>query len=428
MSNDTTIKCPQCETQINVNEVLYAQFKHQFDHEHTAKKADLEQQLSNQNKQLKQASGVLKQKEQAFEAKQAQFDEKLQIATAEKIKTERLRIHATLKAELEDAHSESTALLEKELAEKSSQVKELNASKIMITRLKRENEETELRMKAQAEAEFSITLKQEREKIQTLADQQNELKLKQKDEQLEQIKRQLDETKRKAEQGSMQLQGEAQELAIESWLAAQFPFDSLQEISKGAFGADCIQTVNTRDIQNCGKICYESKNAKAWNATWIEKLKQDMLKAGADIGVLVTQVMPKELDRMGFLEGVWVCDYEDFKGCVSLLRQSLIQVSNVSQLQENRTDKMGLLYEYLSSNEFNMQLTIIVDGFVKMQAELEKEKRSLMASWKRRQKTIDGVLVNTTEMYGSIKGIAGSAVGHIPALSLNEDDAQLELD
>jgi hypothetical protein len=229
----------------------------------------------------------------------------------------------------------------------------------------------------------------------------------------------LEDAKRKAEQGSMQIQGEVQELAIEEWLESQFPFDTITEVKKGAYGADCIQTIHTRDMQNCGVICYESKNTKAWSDAWIDKLKQDMLKSKADIGVLVTNVYPNGMDRMGFVDGIWVCSLNEFKGSAALLRESLIRISKAISKEENKTDKMTMLYNYLTGNEFQMQLTAIVDGFIQMQNELDKEKRSLMASWKRRQKLIDSVLANTTQMYGALQGIAGNnALIHIDALEL----------
>ena len=232
----------------------------------------------------------------------------------------------------------------------------------------------------------------------------------------------IEDAKRKSEQGSMQIQGEALELAIESWLSSQFPFDSIEEVKKGAFGADCVQTIHTRALQNCGVICYESKNTKSWSDAWITKLKQDMIKVNADLGVLVTSVLPNDMERMGFVDGIWVCSLDEFKGSVSLLRESLIRVHKTVQREENKSDKMTLLYNYMTGNEFSMQMKAIVDGFMKMQEELEKEKRSLMASWKRREKTIDGVLMNTTEMYGALQGIAGSsAIVHIDALELPEN-------
>jgi len=426
MPNKTTIKCPNCQTQIDVNQILY----HQLEDELKQKSLIDKQKLEKENKKREEA---LEKKFEMLQAQEEKFEEALKKATKEQVTREKKKLHDELKKELEKEQNESMALLQKELNEKSEQVKELNNSKIEIEKLKREKEEIESKAKVEAQLALSQELKIEKEKLAKLAEEArlqaqkemleaNELKMKAKDEQLEQIKRELDNARRKAEQGSMQIQGEALELAIESWLSSQFPFDNIDEVKKGAFGADCIQTVHTRELQNCGVICYESKNTKAWSDGWISKLKQDMIKVNADIGVLVSSVYPKDMDRMGFVDGIWVCTLDEFKGSVSLLRESLIRVHKTVQREDNKSDKMSLLYNYMTGNEFSMQMKAIVDGFVKMQEELEKEKRSLMASWKRREKTIDGVLMNTTEMYGSLQGIAGSsAIVHIDALELPED-------
>ena len=399
----TTINCPNCREQIDVNEILY-------------------HQLEEENRKREEA---LEKKFKMLQAKEESFEEALKKATKEQLKQEKQKLHNELKRELEAEQGEALLALQKELNEKSEQIKELNRSKAEIEKLKREKEELASKAKMEAELELSRQLQLEKEKIKKALAQESELKLKQKDEQIEQMKRDIESAQRKAQQSSMQTQGEALELAIESWLSSQFPFDTIEEVKKGAFGADCIQRVHTRELQNCGVICYESKNTKAWSDGWITKLKQDMLKVNADIGVLVTSVYPKEMSRMGFVDGIWVCSLEEFKGSVSLLRQSLINVQKSVQKEENRADKMSLLYSYMTGNEFSMQMKAIVDGFMKMQEELEKEKRSLMASWKRRQKTIDGVLANTTEMYGSLQGIAGSsAIVHIDALELPYDEEE----
>ena len=408
----TTIKCPNCQTEIDVNEILY----HQLEDELKQKSLMERQKLEEENRKREE---TLEKKFESLQAQEEKFEESLKKATKEQVKREKKKLHAELKKELLLEQSESMALLQKELNEKSEQVKELNNSKIEIAKLKREKEEIESKAKAEAQLALNEELVLEKKKILKALEAQNELKMKAKDEQLEQIKRELDNAQRKAEQGSMQIQGEALELAIESWLSSQFPFDSIEEVKKGAFGADCIQTVHTREAQNCGVICYESKNTKAWSDAWIPKLKKDMLNIHADIGVLVTSVYPREMKRMGFVDGIWVCSLDEFKGSVSLLRESLIRLQQSVKKEENRADKMGLLYNYMTGNEFSMQMTAIVDGFIRMQDELDKEKRSLMASWKRREKTIDGVLQNTTEMYGSLQGIAGnSAIVHIDALEL----------
>jgi hypothetical protein len=432
MSSVNSIKCPNCATQIDIDEIFYHQIEDKFKQQHLAEQKKLQEEVEAKRKEYKVHLDTLKAKEEALQEEKEKFDEDLRRATKEQLKLERVKLVDELKHELVAEQSESLAILQKELEEKSKQVQELNASKAMIEQLKREKEEVASAAKVEAQKALSQELRAEKEKLFAQAQEEkqlltkqvleaNELKLKAKDEQIEQMRRSLDDAKRKAEQGSMQIQGEVLELAIESWLSSQFPFDTLEEVKKGAFGADCIQTIHTRELQNCGIICYESKNTKAWSDGWVTKLKQDMLKTSADIGVLVSSVYPSGMDRMGFVDGIWICSLDEFRGSVSLLRESLIRVHQTVQREENRGDKMALLYSYLTGNEFGMQMKAIVDGFMTMQTELDKERRSLMASWKRRQKLIDGVLQNTTEMYGSLQGIAGSGVlGHIEALELPE--------
>lgn len=201
-------------------------------------------------------------------------------------------------------------------------------------------------------------------------------------------------------------------------MSDKYPFDVIEEIKKGSRGGDCIQVVHTREILNCGKIYYESKRTKDFQKSWIEKFKADMRNKGADIGVLVTETLPKELDRMGLLDGIWVCTYEEFKGLSSVLRESIVRVSQAKRSEEDKTDKMSLLYGYLTSTEFRMQIEAIVEGFTQMQSDLDSEKRSMQRIWKQREKQIEKVLDNTIGMYGSIKGIAGSSIANVKALEL----------
>jgi len=433
MPTQTTIKCPNCGTQINIDEIFYHQIEEKFKEQHLAEEKKRQEEVEAKLKEYKAHLDALKVKESAFQEEKERFDEALKKATREQLKVERAKLMDELKHELAEEQSESMALLQKELEEKSKKLQELHAATAKIAQLEREKDELAAKAKAEAELALNQKLAEEKIRLQKALDEAstsklkeieeaNALKLKEKEEQLEQLKRSLEDAKRKAEQGSMQVQGEALELAIESWLASQFPFDNIEEVKKGAFGADCVHTIHTREMQNCGVICYESKNTKAWSDGWITKLKQDMLKVGADLGVLVTSVYPNDMERMGFIDGIWVCSLDEFKGSASLLRESLIRIHKTVQKEENKSDKMSLLYSYLTGNEFQMQLKAIVDGFMQMQTELDKERRSLMAAWKRRQKLIDSVLANTTEMYGSLQGIAGgNALPKIDVLELQEE-------
>ncbi len=426
MSN-TTIKCPNCGTEIDVNEILYHQLEDELKQKNLAEQKKLQDEVEAKRVEYKKAFDDLKAKELSMQEQKEKFDEELKRATKEQLKLERQKLHDELKKELVEEQIESIALLQKELEEKSKQVQELNASKAMIEKLKREKDEVESKAKADAQIALTKQLSEEKEKITKQAQEDNELKLKQKDEQMEQVKRQLEDMRRKAEQGSMQTQGEAQELAIEEWLTVQYPIDSIEEIKKGARGADCLQIVNTHQMQNCGMIYYESKRTKDFQPSWIEKFKADIREKGADIGILVTAVLPKEMDRMGQKDGIWICTYKDFKALSAIIREQVISVSRAMKSQENRSDKMGLLYSYMTSNEFKMQIEAIVEGFTQMQTDLQKEKNAMARIWKQREKQLLKVLDNTTGMYGSLQGIAGNAIGHIEALELPYLDEDEEI-
>jgi len=406
---------------IDVNEVLYHQLESKLKNEHLTKQKQLEAEIEEKRKEYKAHLETLKAKEEELQNRKEHFDEELKKAIASQLKIEKQKLTELLKQELQEEQKESIELLKKELDAKSEQVKELNNSRVEIERLKREKEEMESKIKADAEIAINLKLKEEKEKIQKELDEKNELKFRQKDEQLKQLQEQLRIAQRKAEQGSMQLQGEVQELAIEEWLKSKFPFDTVDEIKKGARGADCIQIVHTMDAQNCGKIYYESKRTKDFQKTWIEKFKSDMRDKGVDIGVLVSDVLPSGLDRMGLVDGIWVCTFEEFKGLSFVLRENIIKIHQAMRSQENRADKMSLLYNYLTGNEFRMQVEAIVEGFTTMQANLDSEKRSMQRIWKEREKQLEKVLDSTINMYGSIRGIAGSAIGHIKALELPTD-------
>jgi len=427
MPTKTTIKCPNCNADIDVNDILYHQLEDELKQKNLAEQNKLQEETAKKEQEFKKAKKDLETQQEAIKEQQEKFDEELKKATQLQLKVEKQKLQESIKKELEEEQSESIALLKKELDEKSNQVKELNKSKAEIEKLKREKEEITSKVQAQAEIALTSRLQEEKQRIQKASDEQNELKLKEKDKQLEDQKRLIEEMKRKSEQGSMQLQGEVQELAIEEYLADKYPFDVIEEIKKGARGADCIQIVHTREVQNCGKIYYESKRTKDFQKTWIEKFKADMRDKGVDVGVLVSEVLPSGMDRMGLVEGIWICTFEEFKGLSSVLREGVVKIHHAKKSEENKTDKMSLLYGYLTSTEFSMQIEAIVEGFTTMKSDLETEKRSMARIWKQRDKQIDKVLENTIGMYGSIKGIAGNAIGNVKALELPYSRAEDEV-
>lgn len=415
MKNQTQIKCPNCGTSIDVQDILAHQLEDEI-------KQNYQAQLAEEKKKYEAEFEGLNKAKEAFEQKKKQENELFQERLEKQLKEERKSIEEKLKAKLQEEQSEQFKDLQKELNEKSEQIKELNRTKAEIEKLKREKGELKEAVEAEAQKKLNEVLSNEKEKIKKAEEDRNELRFKEMQKQLEDQKKLTEEMKRKQEQGSMQLQGEVQELAIEEWLAAHFPLDTIEEIKKGIRGGDCIQIVNTRSRQNCGSIYYESKRTKDFQPSWIEKFKTDIRERSADIGVLVTDVLPSDMERMGFKDGIWICTYEEFKGLCGVLRESIIQISLAVGSQENKGDKMHMIYDYLTSPTFRMQIEAIVEGFSQMKEDLESEKRSMQRIWKQRDKQIEKVITNTIDMYGSIKGIAGSAIGTVKALELGGGD------
>ncbi|SFW21186.1 DUF2130 domain-containing protein [Cellulophaga fucicola] len=420
MKNENQIKCPNCGTSIDVQDILSHQLEEEI-------KQKYQSQIAEEKRKYQGEQEKLKQEKIVFEQKKRQENELFQERLENQLKADKKEIEAKLKLKLKEEQSEQFSALQKELNEKSEQVKELNKSKAEIEKLKREKSELKDAAEADAQKKLNEILISEKEKIKKSEEDKNELRFKEMQKQLEDQKKLTEEMKRKQEQGSMQLQGEVQELAIEEWLASQFPLDTIEEIKKGARGGDCIQIVHTRTEQNCGTIYYESKRTKDFQPSWIEKFKADIRDRGANIGVLVTEVMPSDMDRMGLKDGIWICNYEEFKGLCTVLREGIVQVNNAIMTQENKGDKMDLLYDYLTSNTFRMQIEAIVEGFTQMKSDLESEKRSMQRIWKQREKQIDKVVTNTIDMYGSIKGIAGNAIQSVKALELPGYDEELDM-
>ncbi len=413
MPNQTQIKCPNCGTSIDVQDILAHQLEEEIKNKY---QAELKQERDNFEKHQHE----LARQKAEFEDKKRRENELFQDRLDKELKRQKEESEAIIRRKLSEEQEEQFKAMQKELSEKSEQIRELNRTKAEIERLKREKEELKEAAEAEAQKRLNEQILAEKEKIRKSEEERNELRFKELQKQLEDQKKLTDEMRRKQEQGSMQMQGEVQELAIEEWLQSKFPLDVVEEIKKGARGGDCLQTVNTRSVQNCGKIYYESKRTKDFQPSWIEKFKADMRDKAADIGVLVTEAMPSDMDRMGIRDGVWVCSFEEFKGLCTVLRESVIQVSVAVSSQENKGDKMHMLYDYLTSNNFKMQIDAIVEGFTTMQTDLESEKRSMQRIWKQREKQIEKVITNTIDMYGSIKGIAGNAIPSVKSLELPE--------
>ncbi len=410
------VECPNCGYAIDVSELLY----HQVDQQLKKKYND---ELAQERNKFQDQLGALDAQRAQLDAEKAALDKKITAAITDGLAAEKRHLRDSIKTELETEQAEKDKSIQRELAEKTTQLKDFNKTKAEFERLKREKDALKESLEAEAEKKLNELLVEEREKIRKAVEDRSRLNLAEREKVIEQLNEQLKDAQRKAEQGSMQLQGEVQELALETFLERTFVLDTIEEIKKGARGADCLQIVNTRSRQNCGTIYYESKRTKGFQPGWIEKFKHDIREKGADIGVLVTESMPSDMPRLGLKDGIWVCTFDEFKSLSLVLRESVIRLSNAITTQDNKGDKMGMLYDFLTGNEFRLQVEAIVEGFTQMQGDLESEKRSMAAVWKKREKQLQKVLINTTHMYGSVKGIAGSAIQSVPLLEMADEES-----
>jgi len=413
------INCPECGKEINVSDILYHQVQDKLSKDFEAKNAQKDKDLQTKLKDLQT------EKEQLAKDKEA-IQQKVDSEVKTKLTAEKTKLEKSIRNDLKEETSEQIQSLTKELELKSGQVKELNKTKAEVEKLKREKDELRDTVVLEKEKEFSEKLKDEKIKIKKQVDEASTMKIKELEKQLEVQKELAEEMKRKAEQGSMQLQGEVQELAIEEILVSLFPFDLISEVGKGVKGADVIQTVRNKIGTDCGTILYESKRTKSFSNDWITKLKTDAVVTKADICIIVTEALPDGIDRIGQKDGVWICSFNDFKGLVLVLRESLIKINDAYSSQTNKGEKMQMLYDYLTSTEFRLQVGAIIEGFTDLQNGYIQEKRAMERIWKQREKQLEKVLLNTNHFIGSIKGIAGSSIPDLKQIGSADNILELE--
>jgi hypothetical protein len=370
----TPVKCPKCAAVLDVENML---------------SADAEEKLKRHyEQQFQQSLARLDTEKQRLAQEQKQFEEKRK--------------------------KEAEAFSQKLAEEKRKLETDLN---LQLRKTIASDYDIELQKKLMAERQLlAQQIRKEEGDRNSVKETEYLLKVRELEKQLDDQRKLAEEMKRKAEQGSMQLQGEAQELLLEELLRDRFPYDTIGEVGKGVEGADCIQTVFNHVGTECGKIIFESKRTKAFNNAWIEKLKADMRNKGADVAILVTGVYPKEMACFGERDGVWICSFFEVVALTTALRHTIIRIADTKKAEENKGEKMQMLYSYLTGTEFRQQIETIVEGFLSLKNSIAKERLQMEKNWKEREKQLDKVLISTSGLYGSIKGIAGASIGNIPSL------------
>jgi len=416
MKDIITVSCPNCGKPVDVNKALSQQLQDEYRSKYLQQVADAESQFKTKNEALTKLSEELEQKSSSM---QLLIDKAVQ----DKLSSHKQKMEKSISERVAEEKKDEILSYQEQLAQKVQEVRDLNKLKAEFQRLQREKEELKGKIEVESEKRLTVELEKARKLIKAESENSFEMKLTEREHIIKQLKDQLKLAQRKAEQGSMQLQGEVQELAIEKFLQESFPTDTIQEVKKGAKGADCLQIVNSAGFENCGRIYYESKRTKDFQRSWLNKFKTDMRQANAHFGVLVTDNLPKEMKRMGQLNGIWVCTYEEFKGLCHVLREFVIMLHRTASSEEDKGSKMELLYSYFTGNEFRMYIETVVESFTNMHHDMLKEKRSMESIWKMREKELQKVLLSTSQMYGAIRGIAGKSLSPIKALELPEKNS-----
>ncbi|MGN6800754.1 MAG: DUF2130 domain-containing protein [Ginsengibacter sp.] len=402
-----TIICPNChhefEPEDAIAKSLEKEYKDRFDQDRKellARFSEQQRKLEDQQKEFEKK----KEKENELFAERIEREKlKLQNDLQEKL---RKSIHNDFENQLRLLQEANNDNEEKLKAARQKEFEFLQKEKELKNKAAEMELQLEKKLASEREALIEQIRKQEKERTE-MRETEHAMKIRELEKQLNDQKKMAEEMKRKAEQGSMQLQGEVQELALEEILGNEFPFDVISEVGKGIRGADCIQLVRNQFGQECGKIIYESKRTKDFGGDWIEKLKTDMRSTNSDIAVLVTKTMPKDLDCFGLKDGVWICTFSEVKALANVLRESIIRIFNSAKTHENKGDKMHLLYDYLTSNEFSEQWKAIREGFTAMKMSIINERTAMEKLWKAREKQLEKVLLNASHIKGSIDGISG---------------------
>ncbi|PIP54702.1 MAG: Caldesmon [Bacteroidetes bacterium CG23_combo_of_CG06-09_8_20_14_all_32_9] len=403
---NTKINCPKCGHEFNVEDVLAHQIEEKY-------KMELNNKISEIESDFKKKENSLAKKESELKQKTADIEQQIEAKTKLEVDKKEKEIKKKIQEDYEGQLSQLNADLE------SKRKENLDLRKIELENIKLKND-LDLQ-KIHIEAEFEKKRKEELKTLTTTLKEnfrdEFELQLKDKDQQLSTLKEQIEIMKKKSEQGSQQQQGEVLENYVEEILKDAHPFDRIEEIKKGQHGADILQIVVNNTGNECGKILYECKRAKTFKNEWIDKLKSDALEAKAELKVLVTEALPDRVEKISIVDGICICKYQDVKGVSALLRDRLIQTSFLNSSQINKGEKMQMLYDYLISEEFKMQLTGIIEGFNELQHSYIDEKKKMQALWKQREKQLEKILLRTTGFYGSIRGIAGA---NAPVIELLE--------
>lgn len=410
--NEPTIVCPNCHTEVHLTESLAAPLLE-------ASRREYEQRLAQKDQQVAAREKAMREREAALATERGQFEE----SVAQRLEAERRKIteeeqkkaRDRVQGDIERAAKERGEL-EELLKERNAKLAEAQQAQAEVLRKERELEDARREMALTIEKQVQAGLDAVRLQARKDADEQIGLRLAEKEQTISSMAKQIEELKRRAEQGSQQQQGEVQELELEEMLRTRFPLDEITPVPKGEFGGDVVQAVRGAAGEPCGSILWEAKRTKHWSEGWLAKLRADQRAARADVAVLVSHALPKEVDGFELLDDVWVVAPRLVFPVAMTLRVSLMEVAHARQASQNLETKAGLVYQYLTGPRFRQRVQGIVEAFDTLRRDLDAERKLLTRQWAKREAQIDRVMQGTLGMYGDLQGIAGQGLQAIEGL------------
>ncbi len=411
---EPTIICPNCKTEIKLTESLAAPLIE-------STRRDYEKRLALKDTDIARKETSLREREEAVaKAKQAiddQVAEKLVAERAKIVTEESKKAKLALQSDI-DQKARELAELQEVLSQRDAKLAEAQKVQADLIRQKRELDDARRELELTVEKRVQDGLLATREQAKKEAEESLKLKVLEKEQTIASMQTQIEELKRRAEQGSQQLQGEVQELELEALLRAKFPRDTIEPVPKGEFGGDALQRVMGPLGQLCGTILWESKRTKNWSDGWLVKLRDDQRTAKADIAIIVSQTLPKDVESFDLVDGIWVTNAKSVFSLAVALRHSLIELASARQALDGQQTKTEMVYQYLTGPRFRHRVEAIVEAFSSMQEDLDREKKAITKQWAKREEQIERVMQATVGMYGDLQAIAGKSLQEIEGLEL----------
>ncbi len=409
---EPTVVCPQCKTEIKLTESLAAPLLESIRRDYEQRLTQKDADMAKREKALhEREAGLQKQKESMDEQVAQKMQQEQARIAAEEGKKAKLAVGNELNQKVQEIND-----LQDILKQRDIKLADAQKAQADLIRKQRELDDAKRELELTVEKRVQTDLAAAREKAKKEAEDEMKLKVMEAEQTIASMQRQIEDLKRRAEQGSQQLQGEVQELELEALLGTRFPRDTIQPVPKGEFGGDILHRVIGPLGQQCGTILWESKRTKNWSDGWLPKLREDQRAAKAEIAVIVSQVLPKDVETFGLVDQVWVAHPKLALPVAIALRQTLIEIACARQASEGQQTKMEMVYQYLTGPRFRHRIQAIVEAFSSMREDLDRERKAITKQWSKREEQIDRVMQATVGMYGDLQGIAGKTLQEIEGL------------